>query len=343
MKKIITAFLCLCLSAGMAACERQEQPQLLQPSQKYEQQYFDVFDTVTAVTVYARNDEQAKEYTGAVHDRLLQLHRLFDPYNDYEGINNLKTINDNAGKAPVKTDKDLYALIKYGKTAYDDTDGAINIAMGATLELWHKYRDDAINNGQIAVPSDEELEATRAFDDITALELGEDTVFLNREGVSLNLGAIAKGYASDEAIKLLKELGCDSALVNLGGNVACYRGSEKEKPWKIGVQDALDTDGMIDVVQKDGGFLVSSGNYQRYYEYDGKKLHHIIDPSTLWPADINCGTTVTGGEDLPCVVGDMLSTALFIMPRDKADALAEKYNVEQVYYTDKDGNIELLK
>ncbi len=348
MKKIISLFICLCLAVQLFGCTRPEQPKATGNSsiQKYEKQFFDVFDTVTALTVYADSDERADEYFNTVHEELLRLHKLFDPYNNYDGVNNLKTINDHAGEEDfISVDTDLLLAIISGQEYYYKTDGTINIAMGATLELWHKYRDDAIENGNIAVPSTEELEATRPFNDIFAIEYSDDghSVRLSKQGVSLNLGSIAKGIAADKAIALLKEKGCDSALVNLGGNVACFRGIAKDKPWKIGVQDAINPEGMIDVVNTDNGSLISSGNYQRFYEYNGKMYHHIIDPETLMPAEGKSGTTVICGEDVSCEIGDMLSTALFILPREKADALALEYNVQQVYYTDENGNVELLK
>ena len=342
MRKILI-LICFCLAlsgcAGTAV-----QPASALEMQKYKTQYLDVFDTVTELTVYAESEEKANEYFDAVHEELLELHKLFDPYNTYDGINNLKTVNDNAGGDFIEVKEPLFNAVLYGEEVYDKTDGTINIAMGATLELWHKYRDDALDNGKIAVPSTEELEATRPFDDISALEYNvtDHSIRLTKSGVMLNLGAIAKGYASDRAIEILKEKGCDSALVNLGGNVACYRGSAKDSPWKIGVQDAVVPENMADIVEKDSGFLISSGDYQRYYEYEGKRYHHIIDPQTLMPAEGKRGTTVICGEDVSCADGDMLSTALFILPREKADELAKKYNVEQVYYTDADGNVTTL-
>lgn len=344
MRKFISLFMCLIFALAVTGCEAQNTKSA--KMQKYEKQYFDVFDTVTTLTVYAESEEKANEYFNAVYEKLLYLHKLFDPYNTYEGMVNLKTLNDRAGEKKQRTtEPELVELFMYGKRIHGETDGAINIAMGATLEVWHKYRDDALENGNIAVPTKEELEVTRQFDDISAVETVPTTnsAFIAEEGVSVNLGCIAKGYATGRAIKILKDMGCDSALVNLGGNVSCYRGNAKDGPWRIGVQDANDPENIIDVVETDSGSLVSSGDYQRYYECDGKRYHHIIDPETLMPAAQNKGTTVVCGEDISCVDADMLSTALFILPRDKADALALKYNVKQVYYTDKDGNVELLK
>lgn len=302
--------------------------------QKYEAQFFDVFDTVSSVSVYAANQSQADEYTAAVHDRLLELHRLYDPYNDYDGINNLKTVNDNAGIAPVSIDKDLYTLLGFGVQAYHDTNGAVDISMGGTIELWHKYRDNAIDNNIIEIPSAAELEATRTENGIESLVLTENSAYITDKNVSLNLGAFAKGYATDEALKVLKDMGCDSALVNLGGNVGCYRGKAKDKSWIVGIQDPLVPENLLDTVPIDNGFLISSGDYQRYYIYNGQKIHHIIDPDTLMPADKFSGTTVVCSDGTS---GDMLSTALFILPQKDGAELARKYGAEKMYWIDKNG------
>ena len=344
MKKILAAAL-LCLFLAGCGAEKTENVEL----QKYDVQFFDVFDTVSAVSVYAENQEQADEYTNAVHDRLLYLHQQFDPYNTYEEYpDNLKALNDKAGTGDVsQVSNDLYEVLEKGKEVYDITDGKINIAMGATLELWHKYRDDALDNGNAAIPTAEELEETRQFNDISALELlgqsdnDNKLARITKAGTAVNLGAIAKGYSASEAIKLLKDMDCDSALINLGGNVACYRGNAKQESWKVGIQDPQNPDSLLDVVQIDSGHLVSSGDYQRYYIYDGKKIHHIIDPDTLMPAENHTGTTVIMDGLSDGFDADMLSTALFILPDDDGRALAEKYeNVQEIYLISPDGRYE---
>lgn len=304
--------------------------------QKYDTQFYDVFDTVSSLSVYAKNEEEAKQYQKAVHERLLELHRLCDPYNGYDGINNIKAINEAKG-AELEISDDLHNMIEYGINAHKKTDGAINIALGATLEIWHRYRSEALEGKEAAIPTKEELESTRALDNISAVELTKNGVRITKSGTALDLGATAKGYAADEALKLLKEMGCDSALINLGGNVGCYSGSAHNKPWKVGVQDALDPDGLSDVIEISDGFVVSSGNYQRFYMYNGKKMHHIIDPETLMPAEGMSGTTVVCGSGAD---GDMLSTALFILPKEKGIKLAEEYGAQRIYLTDADGRLE---
>lgn len=333
MKKILNWPILFLLFLCLTGCGANQQ--------KYDRQFFDLFDTVSTITVYAGSQKQADKYFDAVHERLLDLHRQFDPYNTYD-TENLKTLNDMAGKGPVTVPEDLHYLLSQGQGIYDITNGKVNIAMGATLELWHKYRDNALENNIIAVPSEAELEATRQFDDISALAvLPEYRAYIEKEGVSVNLGAVAKGYAAEAAVITLRGLGCDSALINLGGNVACYRGRAKDTPWKVGIQDPFDPNSILEVVEIDEGNLVSSGDYQRYYMYNGKKIHHIIDPETLMPAEGCAGTTVImvngGGHD--GLYTDMLSTALFIMSESEGRDLADKYfGIEQIYRITPDGN-----
>lgn len=324
----------LCFMFGCSSAQKQKM-------QKFSVQYVDIFDTLSIITCYAYDQQQFDVYADKVYSRLLELHQQFDPYNSYDGINNIKTINDNAGIKTIEITPDMYKVLSFGKQAYTDTDGAINIAMGATLELWHNYRTNAIENNIVAIPNNDELALTAVFNDINALELTENTAYINKKGVSLNLGAIAKGYAADEAIEVLEQMGCVSAIVNLGGNVRCIGGNRTEKQhWTIGIQDPLNLSNVIAAVETSDNSIVSSGNYQRYYIYNNKKIHHIIDPKTLQPADNVNAVTVVCDDSM---TGDMLSTALFILPRDKGIALAKKYDAKKIYYIDTDNVVSEIE
>ncbi len=298
---------------------------------KYDTSYFDIFDTFSTFTCYSDSKEDFDEISEELHSYMTELNKKLDIYNSYDGINNLKTINDNGGIKAVKVDKDIIELIKYGKQAYNMTDGTINIAMGSVLEIWHKYRDNAVNNGISEIPSQEELNAANEHTDINNIVIDEEssTVFIKDSYTKIDVGAIAKGYCADKARDFLASKGVSAALLNLGGNIIALNDSNKEY-WKIGVQDPDNENEFITKYDLVNQSAVTSGNYQRYYEYEGKKYHHIIDGNTLMPADNNRSVTVIGESS---VINDILSTALFIMPYDEGVKLAEKYNVEVVWVT----------
>ncbi len=302
----------------------------------YSTTYFDVFDTVSTLTVYTSVPDEINEKGEELHKELIRLNKLFDIYNSYDGINNIKTINDNAGIAPVKVDNEIIELVKAGKEAYQRTNGTINIAMGSVLEIWHNYRDNALNNNVYAVPSSEELAEANKHTDVNSIIIDEEnsTIFISDKDTSIDVGAIAKGYAADYAADFLKSNGITSALLNLGGNVICINDDKKES-WKIGIVSPDNPEEYMETMSLSNQSAVSSGNYQRYYEYDGTRYHHIIDGKTLSPAQNNKAITIVADSSLE---GDIFSTALFILSYDEGKALADENNIQSLWVTN-DGNV----
>lgn len=304
-------------------------------SQKYNFTYVDVFDTYSTLTIYSSNYKDSKTISDDLHTELLKLNKLFDIYNNYKDLNNLKTVNDNAGLQPVKVDKNIIELLKAGKEAYYITDGTVNIAMGSVLEIWHNYRENALNNGIFKIPSLNELQEANKHTDINSIIIDEkeSTVYIKDKYTSIDVGAIAKGYSADFAANYLKNRGITAALLNLGGNVICINANKKEN-WKIGITSPEKPDEYIDKISISNQSAVSSGNYQRYYEYNGKRYHHIIDGTTLYPSVSNKGVTVVSDSSLK---GDIFSTTLFILPYEDGAELADKNNIQAMWITS-DGN-----
>lgn len=304
-------------------------------SQKYNFTYVDVFDTYSTLTIYSSNYKDSKTISNDLHTELLKLNKLFDIYNNYKDLNNLKTVNDNAGLQPVKVDKNIIELLKAGKEAYYITEGTVNIAMGSVLEIWHNYRENALNNGIFKIPSLNELQEANKHTDINSIIIDEkeSTVYIKDKYTSIDVGAIAKGYSADFAANYLKNRGITAALLNLGGNVICINDNKKEN-WKIGITSPDKPDEYINKISISNQSAVSSGNYQRYYEYNGKRYHHIIDGTTLYPSVSNKGVTVVSDSSLK---GDIFSTALFILPYENGAELADKNNIQAMWITS-DGN-----
>lgn len=322
MKRLLTVFFLLFILSGCS-------------SQKYETSFLDVFDTFSSLTVYTNDRETFNSASEDLHKELLRLNMLFDIYNDYDNINNIKTINDNAGIKPVKVDREIIELITAGKDAYEKTNGTVNIALGSVLKIWHNYRENALNNGVYAIPSTEELSEANKHTDINSVIVDEEnsTVYISDKYTSIDVGAIAKGYSADYAADFLRNNGIDSALINLGGNVIGINGKNKTD-WTIGVTSPDSPNEYTDKIIIENESAVSSGNYQRYYEYNGTRYHHIIDGKTLFPAQNNKGITVISSSSLE---GDIFSTALFILPYDEGKKLAEENNINALWIST-DGN-----
>ena len=333
-KVFIILFLMLNVTMNMlTAC------QFSSGMQRYEIQYFDVFDTVTTIIAYAESEEEFKIQAEVIYSELKKYHMLYDIYHDYEGINNIKTINDKAGQQPVQVDKKVTDLLILAKEMYEKTDGKVNVAYGSVLSVWHKYRTEGLLNPDKAkLPDKKELEEAAVFTDINKVWIDEETstVYLQEERMSLDVGAIGKGYAAQMAANAGREAGMTSFLLNVGGNIVTEGTREDGSPWTLGIQNP-DTDSKEAYVLKvglNGDTLVTSGNYQRYYEVDGKQYHHIINPDTGMPADYFASVSVITKDS---GIADALSTAVYNMPLEQGIELLETMPDTEAVWILKDG------
>ena len=194
IKRIITIFISVILLFNLVACGGQEK-------KRYEGEFLRLFDTVTCIIGYAHSKEEFSEYVQLIHDELEIYHQLYDIYNDYEGINNIKTINDNAGVQPVKVDQRIIDLLLFARDAYEMSEGRMNVALGAVLRIWHDYREEGTEDPERAqVPPMELLKAAAEHVDINDMVIDEKegTVYLADPEMSLDVGGIAKGYAVEQ-------------------------------------------------------------------------------------------------------------------------------------------------
>ena len=171
MTKRITAYiLIISLLLMLAGCR----PNPYAGYVKYSDSFFDSFDTWTQVVAYTKSEEEFNQYFEQIHNRFQEQHKLYDIYNTYEGINNIKTINDQAGKQPVKVDQEIIDLILFSKEWYQRTGGKMNIAMGSVLKIWHDYRTEGLDMPEkAALPPLEMLEAAAQHTDINQVNVNE--------------------------------------------------------------------------------------------------------------------------------------------------------------------------
>ena len=214
---LLAAVLCLSVLAGCAAKPQKELT-------RYSTIFYDVFDTVTQVIAYCESEEEFTKQMEALHADLISYNQLYDIYNDYDGVVNVKTINDNAGKAPVQVDDRILSMLELAQKMYDTTNGKLNVAMGSVLNIWHNYREAALaddNDSNNQLPTQEELDAAAQHCDIANLIIDEDakTVYLADPAMSLDVGSVGKGYAVEQAAQAAEARGLTSALVSVGGNI----------------------------------------------------------------------------------------------------------------------------
>lgn len=305
--------------------------------EKYESTFFGTFDTIVSYTAYEEGEEDFEEDAKFVEEEFQRLHKLYDNYNTYEGINNIKTLNDMAGQGPVALDEDLINLLVYSKENYENISQKVDISMGAVLNIWHDYREAGIENPENAsLPPMEDLEAADEHTNMDAIVIDEEngTAEILDEGLEINLGATAKGYATELVCQALEERGVDSAILSAGGNVKTIGSPGQDRDsWAIGIQNPENALGKSDqqlraVLYVNNQSIVTSGDYQRYYVVDGEMYHHIIDPDTLMPADYYSGVSVMTEDS---GLADFLSTAAFLLPLEESRALVEEAGAEALW------------
>ena len=307
---------------------------LAEPKQ-YSATFLTVFDTVTTIVGRDVSEEAFTRKTQAVHDDLLRYHQLFDIYNEYEGLNNLKTVNDHPGEA-VAVDKAIIDLLLDCKAYYELTGGRVNAALGSVLYLWHEAREDGLNDiANAYLPDGDALaEAARhtSWDSVVIDEMN-NTVTITDPGLRLDVGAVAKGWSVQRAAENAPE----GLLISVGGNV-CATGPKDTSgtPWVVGVQDPEVGDNYLHTLYLTKGSMVTSGDYQRAYLVDGEIYHHIIDPDTLYPGRLWRAVTVVCPDS---GLADALSTALFLLPLEEGQKLLDQCE-SYAMWVDAEGNIQ---
>ncbi len=335
MKKKVSCIL-LVLILLLAGCANTDHsPTQSAMTKQYKATYLDIFDTVTVILGYAEDEAAFKHSADQMADELREYHKLFDIYKEYEGIHNLKTVNDHAGVEAVKVENAIIDLLTDCKRWYEATDGAVNVAMGSVLSIWHEARSDGMRNPAAAyLPSSEALsKAVQHIDfDTVVIDEAAKTVYLTDPAQRLDVGAIAKGWAVDRVCENAPE----GMILSVGGNIKATGAKPDGSAWVVGVQDPK---------QKDGAYLkklgitdqsvVTSGDYQRFYTVDGENYHHIIDPKTAYPAKGYASVTVICDDS---GTADALSTALFILPRAEGEKLLAQFDASAIW-VDQDGRV----
>lgn len=332
MRRILVLIISLCLL--LSGCTQTDIPRAeVVRTRQYQATYLTLFDTVTTIMGLDVSEEEFGKKAQAIHDDLQIYHELFDIYNEYEGKTNLKTINDHAGVVPVTVDPIIIQFLSDCKEYYQITDKAVNAAMGSVLRLWHETRSDGFRDPMNSkLPDADKLKEAGEHIGFESIIIDEEasTVYISDPECSLDVGAIAKGWATQKVAEHAPE----GLLISVGGNV-CATGPKDANgtPWVVGVQDPDDTKNNLHTIYFRSGAVVTSGDYQRYYVVDGKKYHHIIDPDTGMPSEYWRAVTIVCQDS---GVADALSTALFLLPLEEGKALLEKYDAQAIWI-DQDG------
>jgi thiamine biosynthesis lipoprotein len=287
---------------------------------------FGIMDTDVIIKAYGRG--AAKAIDKAIEE-MKRLAHLFDAYSPESDVSK---VNESAGRAPVKVSPEVFSVVQRALYFSALTDGAFDPTVFPLTRLW------GFGTNEKRVPEPEEIESVIELVDYRKVVLNEteSTVFLQEKGMAIDLGAIAKGYAVGKMVDVMRKEGVVNFLINAGGNVYAAGKRPDGMPWRVAVTDPIDPTHYLGVAEASDLSLVSSGDYERYFEVDGQRYHHILDPKTGYPAKKNHGTTVflSSSQD-----ADALSTSLFILGHDSSEELLSHFPGIGVIFVEIDGNL----
>lgn len=342
MKRYLSAAVAVMLVFSSVLLTSCHAPTASYPTQT-KQISFIYFNTVSVISAYGDTSaEEFARYTDEA-DRLLErYHKLFDIYYEYSGVNNLCTVNKNAGIAPVKVDAELLDFLEYCRELYTLTRGKTNVMLGSVLRIWHDCRESANDDPSSAAVPDRALlnaAAEHTSFDLLVIDRASSTVYITDPEASIDVGAIGKGYATERLYEKLVSMGADSVVLNIGGALRTIGVKPDGSLWTSGITnpDKSSFESLKCKIDLGETSLVTSGDYERYFTVDGKKYHHIIDPDTLFPAEHFASVSIftTNGA-----LADALSTALFCMSYEQGLALVEQLGGVDVLWIYPDGSMK---
>ncbi len=368
LKENFKVIICACALLGLVAILIAYSPEAPHNGQAESIKFSEnstLFDTASVIYSYAGDSKEVFDKNcEEAWSLLAEYHKLFDIYYEYSGVNNLCTLNKNAGGDPIKVSSKLVDFLLYAKELYTLTNGEMNIMMGAVLRLWHDARTDG---GYI--PSPESLtEASKHVSfDFLEIDKENNTVRITDKNARIDVGALGKGYATEKAAKHLESKGIKSYVLSIGGNIRLIGTKPNGEGWGTGINnpkyrepdnsicmyawmhvdenednicDSCKTPKFATKITISDTSCVTSGDYERYFTVGGKKYHHIIDKDTLMPADyFSSVTIITANSGL----ADCLSTALFCMSYEEGLALVEKIGGVEVLWITRDGTMKTTK
>ncbi|MEG2867411.1 MAG: FAD:protein FMN transferase [Terrisporobacter sp.] len=316
-KKIIAFFVTLMLVVGIVGCGEKKSKDPITRTELF-------MGTAIKVTIYDKSNEKILD---KAFKRVIEIEDLVSINKEGTEITEL---NNNAGIKGVKLSDDSFNIVKKGLEYSKLSNGGYDLTIGPLVKLW------SIGLPEAKVPNKNEIIDAIKKIDYKNVNINEDTkeVFLTEKGMMIDLGSIAKGYAADEIVKLLKENGVKEAIVDLGGNIYALGLKEGDKEWKVGIQDPFtDRGNVVGSVKVSNKSVVTTGIYERFIEKDGVKYHHILNPKDGYPYKTElAGVSIIADES---VDADGLSTLVFTKGLDEGIKFIESLDgVDAVFITE---------
>lgn len=274
---------------------------------------FGLMETFVNITLYANDEKSGQLAVRRVLDIMQRLEKDLSRHLDDSPVSK---INQQAGIAKVEVPENVFELIKLGKKMGTETGGSFDITVTPLLDLW------GFGTVTPRVPTEKELEEVLNLVDYRQIQLAEEenSVFLSKKGMALDLGGIAKGYIVDRGIGELVSFGIQSAFLDVGGDIRVVGTKPDGSPWRIGIRHPRNRNEIIAVLSLADRAVVTSGDYERFFKMNGTKYHHLLDPATGRPASKGLISVTVIAPN--AVMADIFSTAFFIMGKEESLKIA---------------------
>ena len=298
-KKLLTMIVISILAMGNIGCAKEDINQPISQTEIF-------MGTPISITLYDGGNQKILD---KVFEKIVEIEDLVSINKENTEITKL---NESAGVEKVKLSNLSYDILKKGIEYSKLSNGSYDITIGPLVKLWSIGLEGA------KVPSKDEINETIGYIDYNNIEINDSTkeAFLTKEGMEVDLGSIAKGYAADEVVKILKQEGIRSAIIDLGGNIYALGSKNSDNNWNVGIQDPFSDRGeVIGAVEVFDKTVVTSGIYERFIEEDGVRYHHILNPKTGYSYENGLSSVTIISKK--SIQGDALSTVCFSLGKEK--------------------------
>jgi thiamine biosynthesis lipoprotein len=286
--------------------------------------------TVVKITAVARSESIAQ---AAATAGFAEIHRLEELLSTWIPTSELSRVNTSAGKLPVSVSLETITVVQSAIQAAEMTEGGFNIAIGPAVDAWNVIEGSRI-------PTEPELEALRPLIDLMSVHVnaGDRTIFLEKTGMRIDVGGIGKGYAADQAVMAMKKAGALAGVVALSGDIKTFGQLSGGKKFPVGIQHPRKEGEVLVFIDLEDEAISTAGDYERFFERDGVRYHHILDPKTLQPARSCQSVTVIAREG---IWADGLDTGIFVMGVESGMRLVEALPDVEAVIVDHEGLVHV--
>jgi thiamine biosynthesis lipoprotein len=284
--------------------------------------------TLVTVTAVATTDGRAQK---AVAAAFREIRRLEELLSTWIPTSELSRVNAGAGRNAVAVSPETIELLARSMEIAKLTEGGFNIAVGSAVDAWSVTE-------RMRIPGQDELDRLKPMVDLDRIRLDERarTVFLSKPGMRIDVGGIGKGFAADRAADVMQAAGATAGVVALSGDIKTFGRFPDGAKFRFGIRHPRNDGAVLATLDMENEAISTAGDYERYFERDGVRYHHILDPATLEPARRCQSVTVVASEG---TLADGLDTGLFVMGPERGMALVERLEGVEAVIVDRDGKV----